>query len=65
MGAHRPVSASYHGRGWHRRMEYYEERVDKEHGPAMTQAVYSVIYSRLGDAEKAYQLFKQSYKPND
>lgn len=48
-----------------RNLEYYEERVDKEHGPAMTQAVYSVIYSRLGDAEKAYQLFKQSYKPNE
>jgi len=48
-----------------RNLAYYEQRVDKEHGPAMTQAVYSVIYSRLGEAAKAYELFKQSYKPNE
>ncbi len=48
-----------------RNLEYYEQKVDKEHGPAMTQAVYSIISSRLGDRDKAYSLFKQSYKPNE
>jgi len=46
-------------------LEYYADKVDKQHGPAMTQAVYSVIYSRIGEPEKAYELFKQSYKPNE
>ena len=48
-----------------RNLEYYEQKVDKVHGPAMTQAVYSIIYNRLGDRDKAYNLFKQSYKPNE
>jgi len=44
-------------------LDYYELRMHPD-GPAMSHSVLSVIYSRLGDCEKAYKLFGQSYKPN-
>jgi trehalose/maltose hydrolase-like predicted phosphorylase len=44
-------------------LEYYEPLMDSD-GPAMSHSVLSVIYSRLGDCEKAYELFGQSYLPN-
>jgi trehalose/maltose hydrolase-like predicted phosphorylase len=43
-------------------LEYYEPKVG--HGPAMTHAIFSILYSRLGDGEKAFQVFKNGYKPN-
>jgi len=43
-------------------LEYYETRVGN--GPAMTHAIFSILYSRLGDGEKAFQVFKNGYKPN-
>ena len=30
----------------------------------MWKSVFAVIYARLGDAENAYRLFKESYEPN-
>jgi trehalose/maltose hydrolase-like predicted phosphorylase len=45
-------------------MEYYVERIDKENGPAMSYSVFCVQYARLGDADKAYEMFKQSFRPN-
>jgi trehalose/maltose hydrolase-like predicted phosphorylase len=30
----------------------------------MTQAVFALLYSRLGDGEKAYHFFKDAYEPN-
>ena len=45
-------------------LEYYETRVPNEGTPAMTQAVFTTLYARLGDAEKAYHWFKESYVPN-
>ena len=30
----------------------------------MTQAVFTTLYARLGDGEKAYQWFKEAYIPN-
>src|SRR6185436_6719432 len=45
-------------------LEYYETRVPNEGTPAMTQAVFTTLYSRLGDGEKAYQWFKEAYIPN-
>jgi trehalose/maltose hydrolase-like predicted phosphorylase len=45
-------------------LEYYETRVPNEGTPAMTQAVFTLLYARLGDAEKAYHWFKDSYIPN-
>jgi trehalose/maltose hydrolase-like predicted phosphorylase len=45
-------------------LEYYETRVPNEGTPAMTQAVFTTLYSRLGDGEKAYHWFKEAYTPN-
>ena len=30
----------------------------------MTQAIFALLYSRLGDGEKAYHWFKDAYEPN-
>jgi trehalose/maltose hydrolase-like predicted phosphorylase len=45
-------------------LEYYETRVPNEGTPAMTQAVFTLLYARLGDGEKAYHWFKDTYLPN-
>jgi trehalose/maltose hydrolase-like predicted phosphorylase len=45
-------------------LEYYESRVPNEGTPAMTQAVFTTLYARLGDAEKAYHWFQDAYIPN-
>jgi trehalose/maltose hydrolase-like predicted phosphorylase len=45
-------------------LAYYETRVPNKGTPAMTQAVFTTLYARLGDAEKAYHWFKDSYIPN-
>ena len=45
-------------------LEYYEIRVPNEGTPAMTQAVFTTLYARLGNAEKAFHWFKESYVPN-
>jgi protein-glucosylgalactosylhydroxylysine glucosidase len=45
-------------------LEYYETRVPDEGTPAMTQAIFSLLYARLGDGEKAYHFFKDAYLPN-
>lgn len=45
-------------------LEYYEVRVPNEDTPAMTQAVFSILYSHLGDSKKAYHFFKDAYEPN-
>ena len=45
-------------------LEYYESRVPNQGTPAMTQAVFALLYSRLGDGEKALHWFKDGYVPN-
>ena len=45
-------------------LEYYETRVPNEGTPAMTQAVFTLLYARLGNADKAYHWFKDAYEPN-
>ena len=45
-------------------LEYYETRVPNEGTPAMTQAVFTTLYARMGNTEKAYHWFKESYVPN-
>ena len=45
-------------------LEYYESRVPTEGTPAMTQAIFTLLYARLGDGEKAFHFFKDSYIPN-
>ena len=45
-----------------RDLDYYEPRVGE--GPAMTHAIFAILYERLGMPEKAYQDFKAGYMPN-
>ncbi|WP_225976514.1 glycosyl hydrolase family 95 catalytic domain-containing protein [Mucilaginibacter ginsenosidivorax] len=45
-------------------LEYYETRVPNEGTPAMTQAVFALLYARLGNGDKAYHFFKDAYEPN-
>ena len=47
-----------------RDLEYYERRVPNEGTPAMTQAVFTTLYARLGNGEKAYHWFQDAYIPN-
>lgn len=46
-----------------RDLEYYEPKISPE-GPAMGLSVFSILYARLGDENKAFDLFKKSYYPN-
>ena len=43
-------------------LDYYEPRVGE--GPAMTQAIFSILYERLGMPDKALRVLKQGYTPN-
>ena len=45
-------------------LEYYNKRIPNEGTPAMTQAIFTLLYSRLGDKENAYKWFKDAYIPN-
>jgi trehalose/maltose hydrolase-like predicted phosphorylase len=45
-------------------LEYYETRVPNQGTPAMTQAIFALLYARLGDGKKAYRFFKDAYEPN-
>ena len=45
-------------------LSYYETRVPNEGTPAMTQAVFALLYARLGDGEKALHFLNDSYPPN-
>jgi Trehalose and maltose hydrolases (possible phosphorylases) len=45
-------------------LEYYETRVPEKGTPAMTQAIFSLLYARLGNKEKAFHFFKDAYIPN-
>jgi len=43
-------------------LNYYEPRVGE--GPAMTHAIFSILYSRLGMPDKALKAFQVGYTPN-
>ena len=45
-------------------LNYYEVRVPEKGTPAMTQAIFSLLYTRLGNADKAYHFFVDAYCPN-
>ncbi|MCB0620482.1 MAG: glycoside hydrolase family 65 protein, partial [Saprospiraceae bacterium] len=47
-----------------RDLEYYGARMDPR-GPAMGFSVLATLYARLQEPEKAYELFLQSYRPNE
>jgi trehalose/maltose hydrolase-like predicted phosphorylase len=43
-------------------LEYYKPRIGE--GPAMTQAIFAILYERLGQPDSAYAVLKQGYTPN-
>jgi protein-glucosylgalactosylhydroxylysine glucosidase len=45
-------------------LDYYSVRVPDEGTPAMTQAIFALLYARIGDSEKAFHFFKDAYVPN-
>lgn len=45
-------------------LDYYAVRVPNEGTPAMTQAIFALLYARIGDSEKAFHFFKDAYVPN-
>jgi len=45
-------------------LEYYSKRIPNEGTPAMTQAIFALLYTRLGDGEKAFHFFQDAYIPN-
>ncbi|AMR29748.1 glycosyl hydrolase family 65 [Hymenobacter psoromatis] len=45
-------------------LEYYSARVPNEGTPAMTQAIFALLYARLGDGAKAQHFFQDAYLPN-
>jgi trehalose/maltose hydrolase-like predicted phosphorylase len=45
-------------------LDYYSVRVPNEGTPAMTQAIFALLYARLGDTDKAFHFFKDAYVPN-
>jgi protein-glucosylgalactosylhydroxylysine glucosidase len=45
-------------------LAFYETRIPNEGTPAMTQAIFALLYARLGDKEKAAHWFKDAYTPN-
>jgi trehalose/maltose hydrolase-like predicted phosphorylase len=45
-------------------LEFYETRIPNAGTPAMTQAIFTLLYARLGDKEKAWHWFKDAYVPN-
>lgn len=45
-------------------LDYYSKRVPNQGTPAMTQAIFALLYDKIGDAAMAYRWFKESYEPN-
>ena len=44
-------------------LEYYESRIG-EGSPAMTHAIFALLYARLGDATKAWNALQEAFIPN-
>lgn len=49
---------------WKKDLAYYAERIDQKDGPAMSYSVFCVQYARMGEADKAYAMFRRCYEPN-
>lgn len=47
-----------------RNLEYYIPTVPRKATPAMSKSVYSILYSQLGESDKALEYFRDSYLPN-
>lgn len=47
-----------------RDLDYYAKVIGLETTPAMTEAIFSILYNRIGKPEEAERYFRQSYRPN-
>ena len=45
-------------------LTYYQSRVPTEGTPAMTEAIFALLYARLGQGDSALRYFKEGYEPN-
>ncbi len=45
-------------------LSYYQSRVPTEGTPAMTEAIFALLYARLGQGDSALRYFKEGYEPN-
>ena len=45
-------------------LEYYLQTVPRKKTPAMSKSIYSILFTRLGDRERAWHYFRDSYLPN-
>jgi trehalose/maltose hydrolase-like predicted phosphorylase len=43
---------------------YYQSRVPNQGTPAMTQAIFALLYARMGQGDSAYHYFRDAYIPN-
>ncbi|MDP4214364.1 MAG: glycoside hydrolase family 65 protein [Bacteroidota bacterium] len=43
---------------------YYQSRVPNQGTPAMTQAIFAILYARLGQGDTAFHFFQDAYIPN-
>ena len=44
-------------------LDYYEQKIDKG-GPAMGYSILAVLHARLGDRQRAWELWQRSYIPH-
>jgi trehalose/maltose hydrolase-like predicted phosphorylase len=47
-----------------RDLDYYQTRVPNKGTPSMTQAIFALLYARLGQGDSAYHFFRDAYIPN-
>ena len=47
-----------------RDLDYYSQRLDRKHGPAMARSVLAVLYNRIGDRDEAMRQLEMSYRPH-
>ena len=45
-------------------IEYYAKKIPLHDTPAMTESIFALLYSRIGNAKKAAEYFKAGYEPN-
>lgn len=45
-------------------MIYYRDKIPDIGTPAMTKSIFALLYARLGEAEQAYKVFMDGYRPN-
>jgi trehalose/maltose hydrolase-like predicted phosphorylase len=45
-------------------LAYYQSRVPNAGTPAMTQAIFALLYARLGQGDTAFHFFQEAYQPN-